>query len=176
MKVVMIRHTRVGVAPGTCYGWSDVPLADTFADEARATAENLRRLEPFDAVFSSPLSRAVRLAEACGYDNPHKDDRLKEMNMGDWEMRRYDEIDDPHLQEWYEDYMNERTTNGECFDDIYRRVSDFLDELRQKDYASVAIFAHAGVLICGGIYARLFAKDNCFDHQTPYGGIQVMEI
>ena len=176
MKVTLIRHTRVGVAPGTCYGWSDVPLADTFEEEAKQTSEALLSHKPFDAVFSSPLSRAVRLANFCGYDNPMLDNRLKEMNMGDWEMKKYDEIDDPHLEEWYKDYMHLPTTNGESFPDLYRRVADFLDELRTKNYQHVAIFAHAGVLVCAGVYAGLFDVEDCFSHQAPYGGIEVIEI
>lgn len=176
MKVILIRHTRVGVAPGTCYGWSDVPLAETFEEEAQKTSEALKQYAPFDIVFSSPLSRATRLAEFCGYNAPKLDPRLREMHMGDWEMKKYDEIKDPHLEEWYKNYMHLRTTNGEGFPDIYSRVSDFLNELRTKDYQRVAIFAHAGVLICAGIYAGLFSENDCFNHQTPYGGIQVIEI
>ena len=37
----MIRHTSVGVPKGTCYGWSDVPVADTFEAEAAETKRNL---------------------------------------------------------------------------------------------------------------------------------------
>ena len=43
MKVTLIRHTRVGVPKGTCYGWSDVPLAETFEEEAATTRKNLDR-------------------------------------------------------------------------------------------------------------------------------------
>lgn len=86
MDIVLIRHTSVGVPKGTCYGWSDVPVADTFETEAEETKKNLGTVE-FDAVFSSPLTRARKLAAFCGYDTPIVDDRLKEMNMGDWEMK-----------------------------------------------------------------------------------------
>ena len=55
MDVVLIRHTSVGVPKGTCYGWSDVPVADTFEAEAAETKRNLGDTG-FDAVFSSPLT------------------------------------------------------------------------------------------------------------------------
>lgn len=173
----MIRHTRVGVPKGTCYGWADVPVADTFEQEAAATLSNLERIVDgesggLDAVYSSPLTRARKLAAYCGYPDPMVDDRLKEMNMGDWEMQRFDEIRDDALQMWYDDYMHLRATGGEGFPDLYARVSSFLDELRQKDYRRVAVFAHGGVLICGGIYARLFPEEGCFSHLVDCGGIQ----
>ena len=177
MEIYMIRHTSVGVPKGTCYGWSDVPVAGTFEQEAAATKEKLNGIE-FDKVFSSPLTRAMKLAEFCGCGEPEPDDRLKEMNMGDWEMRAYDEIEkhDPAIQKWYEDYMNLAATNGESYRMVYRRVAGFLDDLRKRDYRRVAIFAHGGVLICAGVYAGLFPENGCFRHLTPYGGIQIINI
>ena len=84
MEVVLIRHTSVDVPKGTCYGWSDVPVAETFEHEAAETKAQLAAYTPFEAVFSSPLTRARKLATFCGYAHPEVDDRLKEMYMGDW--------------------------------------------------------------------------------------------
>ncbi|MBP3252411.1 MAG: histidine phosphatase family protein, partial [Prevotella sp.] len=106
MEVVLIRHTRVDVPKGTCYGQTDVPVAATFEIEAEATRLALADYQPFDCVYSSPLTRARRLASYCGYDHPLTDRRLMEMSMGQWEMQRYDDISDPYLQQWYDDYMH----------------------------------------------------------------------
>lgn len=178
MKVTLIRHTKVDVPKGTCYGWSDVPVAKSFEEEAAVTKQNLMKKQPFDAVFSSPLTRARKLAAYCGYPNPTLDNRLKEMNMGDWEMRLYDDIakEDPHILAWYEDYMHLEATGGESFPLLYDRVSAFLDWLKTQSYDHVTIFAHGGVLICAGIYGRLFAKENAFKNLVAFGGIQEIEI
>ena len=175
MQIYLIRHTSVAVAPGTCYGQTDVDTAETFEEEAAVTKSRIDGIT-FDKVFTSPLSRAAKLAAYCGYHDAIRDDRLKEMNMGEWEMRRYDEIDDPHLQAWYEDFLHLPTTGGEGFPDLYRRVASFLDELRQQPYERVAVFAHGGVLICAGIYGGLFTAAEAYDHQTGYGGMEVIEI
>lgn len=175
MDVILIRHTSVNVPKGTCYGWSDVPVADTFEQEAAITKKNIEHLE-FDMVFSSPLTRARKLAEYCGWANPVVDDRLKEMNMGSWEMKLFDEIKDENLQRWYDDYMHQPTTNGESFPMMYARVAGFLDELKQKPYRRVAIFAHGGVLMCAGIYGKLFSEKDCFKYLAPYGGIEKITI
>ena len=176
MEVVLIRHTSVDAPKGTCYGWSDVPVAETFEHKAAETKAQLAVYTPFDAVFSSPLTRARKLAAFCGYDHPEIDDRLKEMYMGDWEMQRYDEIEDGSLQQWYNDYMHLAATNGESFPILYARVAAFLDELKSRPYHRSAIFAHGGVLICAGIYGGLFSSDHAFEHLTPYGGIEVIRI
>lgn len=178
MKVTLIRHTKVALPEGTCYGWSDVALADTFEQEAAATKHNLQKNLPFDAIFSSPLTRARRLAAYCGYPTPTLDDRLKEINMGEWEMRRYDDIEreDPHILAWYEDYMHLEATGGESFPMLYRRVAAFLDQLKTRSYNRVAVFSHGGVLICAGIYGGLFTKENAFENLVPFGGIEEIEI
>jgi len=176
-ELVLIRHTRVDVPRGTCYGQTDVALAPTFEEEAAVTRQALQAYGPFDRVYSSPLTRARRLAAFCGYDQPEVDNRLMEMSMGDWEMQRFDDITDPYLQQWYDDYMHLPTPNGESFPMLYQRVASFLDELKlQKDLRRVAVFAHGGVLVCAGIYAKLFESRDAWDHQTDYGGIIRIEI
>ena len=56
MKITLIRHTRVAVETGICYGWSDVGVAPSFETEASRVKENISN-EQFDIVYSSPLSR-----------------------------------------------------------------------------------------------------------------------
>ena len=175
MEVVMIRHTSVNVAKGTCYGWTDVPVSDTFEQEASITKSKLDGIT-FDAVYSSPLSRAKMLAKFCGYDSPIFDERLKEINMGDWEMCLFDDIKDANLQRWYDDYINCAPTNGENYMMLYNRVLSFLDELKTKPFKRVAIFAHGGVLMCGGVYAGLFSIKDSIKHLVEYGGIQTINI
>ncbi len=198
MKVILIRHTRVNVPKGTCYGWTDVPVADTFLQEAAITEKNLKKImekegipSHFDAVFASPLSRARKLAAFCGYSTngfPVRcgkelgkatiDNRLKEMNMGDWEMKRFEDIakTDPFILKWYNDYMHLACTRGESFPQLYARISSFMDELKKKPYHNVALFAHGGVLICAGIYGGLFTAEHAFEHETVYGGIEMINI
>lgn len=175
MEIYLIRHTSVDVEPGTCYGFTDVPVRASFADEAAATRKQLQGIA-FDHVYSSPLSRATLLAAACGFPDAERDDRLKEMNMGEWEMQKFEQITDPQLQKWYDDYLHQPTKGGESFSDLYRRVAHFLDELRWKDFRRVAVFAHGGVLICARVYAGQLALEDGLKNLTPYGGIEKIEL
>lgn len=175
MTIYFIRHTSVDVPQGVCYGQTDVPLKPSFEEEAAQTLSNLSDIS-FDKVYTSPLTRCTRLATYCGYPTAERDNRIKEINFGDWEMQRFDEISDPHLNEWYKDYLHEKATNGESFEDQYKRVAAFLDELRQKPYHVVAVFAHGGVLINAQIYAGTIRAEDAFDALTPYGGIIKIEV
>ncbi|MBP3776073.1 MAG: alpha-ribazole phosphatase family protein [Prevotella sp.] len=176
MQVILIRHTSVDVPPGTCYGWTDVPTRDTFEQEAEITKHQLMTYGKIDTAFSSPLTRALKLAAYCGFTDARIDDRLKEMNMGDWEMQRYEDIQDPYIEEWYQDYLHLPTPHGESFQMQCQRVAAFLDELKTMDYQRVSIFAHGGVLVAAGIYGKLFSEENAWDHLVSYGGIQCIDI
>lgn len=171
MEVILVRHTSVDVPPGTCYGQTDVPLRSTFEEESIVIASALQSDAPFDQVYTSPLSRCTKLATFCGYADAQQDERLMEMNFGEWEMKRYDEIKDPQLQAWYADWQQVSATGGESFVQQYERVAQFLSELKQKPYRKVAIFAHGGVLTCARIYAKGISAEEAFASPTPYGGI-----
>ena len=103
MKITLIRHTRVAVETGICYGWSDVGVAPSFETEASRVKENISN-QQFDIVYSSPLSRCRKLAAFCGFHEPILDDRLKELNFGEWEMKKWDDLTDPRLELWYKDW------------------------------------------------------------------------
>lgn len=175
MELILIRHTSVNVPPGICYGQTDVPLKNSFEQEASITFANLKSYLPigekFNHVYTSPLSRCTRLANYCGYPNAERDPRLLEINFGEWEMQPFDTNNDPRLQEWYADYLNVAATGGESFAMQYERVSNFLNELRRKPFRRVAIFTHGGVLICAQIYTHSIKKEEAFNALTPYGGI-----
>lgn len=170
MELTMIRHTSVEVPQGVCYGQTDVPLKATFEQEATITAEKLKGFT-FDKVYVSPLIRCVRLADYCGYPDAIRDNRIKEINFGEWEMQKFNEINDPRLKEWYDDYFNVTATGGESLQMQLQRVSDFLEELKRQDSQHMAIFAHGGVLLCAQIYAGTIRMEEAFDKITPYGEV-----
>lgn len=170
MKIVLIRHTSVKVEKGICYGHTDVEVADTFPEEAADVASQLKGYR-FDKVCCSPLSRCRRLAAACGYTSPEIDRRLLEMNFGDWEMMRYDDIDDPRLQEWYDDYINVAPTGGESFMQQQARFLDLLADLRQSGHDCVALFTHCGILVQALVTLKGMTPGEAFANPPAYGSV-----
>jgi len=94
MKLWLIRHTNVNVAPGICYGQTDVDVAETFENEAQVIKKQIENIE-FDKVYSSPLIRCKKLAEYLFNTNIKYDTRLRELNFGEWEMQAWDKIQHP---------------------------------------------------------------------------------
>lgn len=175
MKVTLIRHTSVDVPKGICYGQTDVPLKESFPEEAAVTRSRIAS-HRFDRVFTSPLSRCTRLADFCAYPEAIRDERLKELNFGEWEMQRFDEIADPRMQEWFDDYLHVPATGGESFIMQYERVSSFLDEMKAQGHEHIAVFAHGGVLICARIYAGQLTPEEAFNAISPYGAVIEIDI
>lgn len=179
MELYLIRHTSVGVARGTCYGWTDVPVSEHFEAEAEACRRQLADVR-FDRVFTSPLGRARQLAAFCGYADAVPEPRMKEMNMGDWEMQRFDRIDDPQLQAYYNNYLDTPTRNGESFRDMYRRVESFLNEVRQQAGAQgwerVAVFCHGGPIICALVYAGIVPIEEGYANIPDYASVTVIDL
>lgn len=176
MKIYLVRHTAVDVPAGIAYGQTDVPLRDTFAEEAEAVRQQLAPLM-FDAVYTSPLSRCTRLATVCGYPDAIRDERLLELNFGDWEMHTWDEVTaDPQSKAWFDDWINAPVWGGESFLQQYERVSGFLDDLRQTDHRLVCIFAHGGILTCARVYAGCYELKDAFKNVPSYGGVIEIEV
>lgn len=175
MTITFVRHTSVGVGPGVCYGHSDVPVAETFTAEAKAVVDALggRR---FDAVHTSPSTRCVRLAEACGHPDAMRDPRLMEMDFGRWEMQRWDDIRDPRLQLWYDDWINTPATGGESFLDHRRRVHSFMADVAASGARSVLVFAHGGTIMHARLWNCPERVEDIFSLRPPYGGIAEIEL
>lgn len=132
MDLVLIRHPAVAVAPGVCYGNSDVPLA---ADAAASTAMLASRLAALNVpqphvLFTSPLSRCARVAQALAVEarcDLHTDARLAEMHFGTWELQRWDAIDRAALDAWAADFEHAREHGGESVAQFVARVNAWLD-------------------------------------------------
>jgi alpha-ribazole phosphatase len=140
MQLYLIRHPRPDVAPGVCYGRSDVGLAEC----PQAVAARLRPLLPDDYVlYSSPLARARLLAEALG--TPVVDVRLEEIDFGAWEGQRFDAIG-AALDAWAAAPLDFRPPGGESAREMAVRAQAFLADLRVAAPAVAVVVAHGGPL------------------------------
>lgn len=176
MRLVLIRHTSVAVPRGICYGRTDVALADSFQEEAMKVRQGLSEYS-FERVYSSPLSRCVELARFCGYREPVLDDRLKEIDFGEWEMKAYEEITDPKLQEWFDDYINVAPPGGESVMDQSARFMEFVDQLREGGArGTIGIFTHGGILINALVALGGKSYDEVYAAIPPYGSIVEIDI
>jgi alpha-ribazole phosphatase len=136
MKLWLVRHAQPLVDAGICYGRLDV------AADAGATAQSARQLAAHlpagSRVVSSPLQRCEQLAHALYALRPDlaykTDQRLQEMDFGQWEGRAWQEIGQAELQAWTTDFANYTVGHdGESVTAFMARVASAFDALGRTD-------------------------------------------
>lgn len=176
MEIYLIRHTKVNVEAGICYGQKDVELADSYPKELKVVKEKLKDID-FDLVFTSPLSRAKKLATDIFGDKVAEDPRLMELNFGDWEGKVWDEIKDPLFPVWMEDFVNKKCSNGESFVMLRDRVLEFWNDIKSKDHQKIAIFTHGGVIrTLLAIEKKSRLEDSFNEPAADFGEVIVLPI
>lgn len=163
MAVLMLRHTTPRVAPGTCYGHTDLDVADSFDHEA---AQVLERLPGAGAIVSSPLQRCRKLAERIATRHNvsvRLDARIMEMDFGTWEGRAWSDIPRHELDEWAANFFRARPHGGESVETLKTRVDAALLDI-QSTQVQTLIITHAGV-----IRSALAKGTGVRDFQTEIG-------
>ena len=142
------RHAQPLIAPGICYGQLDVP-ADVEATAACAR-ELARALPPGITVLCSPLQRCEQLANVLiglRADLAYKTDlRLMEMNFGQWEGQRWDDIGAAAIDAWVADFAHHQPGGGESVGQFMQRVAAVWDETALAADTPTLWITHAGVI------------------------------
>ncbi len=142
MQLFLIRHPAPQVAPGICYGRSDLALA---GDVAAAAARVAVQLPPDLPVYSSPLRRCRELAAAL-HPSPRHDARLQEMHFGAWEMTPWEVIQREAIDGWAADPLGYTPPGGESVAELQQRVLEFVAEIHALGMSQAAVVTHAGVI------------------------------
>ncbi|HEY0584759.1 MAG TPA: histidine phosphatase family protein [Pseudoduganella sp.] len=142
MELILIRHPRPDIAPGVCYGSSDIPAAAEALSEGHAllTTELAAAFAAGFRLYSSPLRRCTALASLLG--DFTCDARLAEMDFGAWELRAWTGIAHEEVDAWAADLLDFRPGGGETVREVAGRVQSFLDELQHD----AVIVCHAGTM------------------------------
>jgi alpha-ribazole phosphatase len=171
MDIYLIRHTKTETLAGLCYGQSDVELAASFVDEAQRIRERLPNLLQDCLIISSPLKRCLQLAHTFGR-TIETDDRLQEVNFGDWENQLFDKIDADLLKKWTENFVTMSPPNGESFNDLCCRVGHFWNGLIAKKPArEVLLITHAGVIRALFAHVLQLPPANAFMFRVDVGSV-----
>lgn len=172
MEIVLIRHTTPNIEKGICYGRSNIDVAHTFVEEIKPIL-NLVSTQKFDAIYSSPLLRCKRLAELIS-NNVIFDNRLMELNFGDWELQPWNQIPKEELNAWMDNFVNATTKNGESYLDLHERATDFILDIFERKYQKVLIVTHAGVMRSLWAFWNKIPLEKSFDLEIKYGEVLII--
>jgi broad specificity phosphatase PhoE len=170
MDLILVRHGDSEAAAGLCIGHTDVALSSSgFLAIQRLAAQWQGEAPRF--LFSSDLRRAQQSAQVFAArfaTEPLADPRLREIDLGEWDGRRWDTIavqDAARYRHWADNWLIQEAPGGESFSDVIRRTGAWLAALLGStgDNDCVLTMAHAGsirALLCHALGlppARAFA-------------------
>lgn len=148
----LVRHGETDHnAEGRAMGQMDVPLNARGLEQARQTAEFLRRY-PIGHIVSSDLRRAMATAQplADALRLPVRPDpRLRELSFGILEGKTVAECEaaDPEsTARWRTGHFDAVLPGGESRRSLMQRTGSVLGEITAGPHAHIAIFSHGGAL------------------------------
>ena len=149
MKIWLIRHGQTNLNKSRrMQGLTDAPLSETGIAQARYAKEQIGDVT-FDAVYASPLQRAIDTAAiVSGWDREKivQDKRLIEVNFGRYEGRKYYLLGPAMTSYWALPEIFPAPKTVETVKEITGRSRDFLQELEKQGYENVLVAAHGGIL------------------------------
>ena len=175
-KVYLLRHARPDFPLGTrlCLGRTDLPLGALGRMQACRAAQGLADT-PFDAVYCSPLRRAVETARFFTREVRVLPD-LREMDCGDWDGLDFEEIQ----RRWPELYaargrdLSIPMPNGETAEAVRERAERALCHILTETTGDVLIVAHSFVIrsLLGDLDLRLpYASVTIWDDPNGIGRV-----
>jgi len=152
-ELILIRHGETKWNKLKKYqGHMDIELNDWGRKQSEEAAKELANLE-VDYFASSDLKRAKETAEiiAAFHDNNVSEYKeLREMNFGDWEGKRFQEIQNENpldFQKWIKDPVKYSPPSGESLEEFQERVLIGFNKILQKETKRNVIITHGGVIM-----------------------------
>ncbi|MDO4478516.1 MAG: histidine phosphatase family protein [Lachnospiraceae bacterium] len=159
MNIWVTRHGQTDLNKShLMQGISDHPLNARGLEQARAVRSRIGEVT-FDAVYASPLDRAITTATIVGNvprESIQVDERIIEMDFGRYEGRPYTGMGPAMTLYWVLPELFPAPKTVESVASMRARTTSFLKELEDKDYDNVLIVCHGGVIrgICGYLEDR----------------------
>lgn len=157
MTLYICRHGRTEAnAGGLLLGRADPSLDELGRAQAEAIAGALPGVA---AVISSPLARCRETAAAFGLPVT-VDERLIELDYGDWDLKPLKDVAAEDWASWRSD-NGFRPPGGETLEELHTRVSELLDQVLGGRYdpqadprsADVALVTHVSPIKAAVAYA-----------------------
>ena len=145
MRLFFLRHTSLKVEIDVFYGQTDLDVSDNFEKEVVLIKKKILNFNIDTGsikVYSSPLKRCIKLTKRLT-ENYIIDERIKEMNLGDWEMKKMTSIPEREKLEWENNLLSFKIPNGESNEEFLKRLKSFLEDIFKLNEDAL-IVCHAG--------------------------------
>lgn len=149
MKIFITRHSLTKWnEEKRLQGWKDSPLTLQGEIDARKLGAYMQQFH-IDKIYSSPIERAYQTAIHVFPDREViKDDRLKEMNFGDYEGLLISQLRNQkdYHDLWYHPQPERCLPGGETYQHILERLNSFFVEKYKEDSQQTIFITIHGML------------------------------
>ncbi len=166
--MIFLRHPKPEAPEGICYGQTDLDIGPE--GEAQI-ALALKATPRIARVIASPARRCRRLAGALAARDGVGlvlDPRLWEMDFGDWEGMRWEDIPRADSDPWTEDPWRIAPPGGETFTAVHARVAAVIGEVIAEVAPGTAPVCHAGSIRMARIILTGAGFDEVCAEPVPY--------
>jgi broad specificity phosphatase PhoE len=162
-----------GRTPGVC-------LNEKGRLEARHLIERFRGTT-LDAIYSSPLERALETAETIGRElklEVNKDPAFNEIDFGDWTGKTFDQLSGDECWQRFNTVRSiTRIPGGESFLEVQTRIVTELERLSVKHGdAHVGVVSHADVIKAALAYFAATPIDSLHQFEISPCSVNVIEL
>ncbi len=155
LKLIIVRHAESEWNPvGRYQGLLDPELSERGKKQAEVLSEELKK-ENIARVYSSPLKRTYETARVIARKLGvplEREERIIEIDHGKWSGLLVEEVKRKYPEEfelWLKEPHSIKFEGGESLEDVYRRVSDFLKDLKEKhENETVVVVSHTVPIRC----------------------------
>ena len=158
MRIWLTRHGQTELNRRRfMQSYTDAPLNKIGVVQAEVRRKEILARYPglhFDAVYASPLQRAIQTAAIIGgveEANVLRDERIVEANFGRYERKKYYLMGPRMALFWMSPELFPAPPTAETAASMIARAHGFLKDLEEMDYENVLVSCHGGILrvLCG---------------------------
>lgn len=150
-RLVLVRHGEKAAGEGALIGHTNVDLSAKGHTDVAALAATWSETPPA-RVVASDLRRTVQSAQPLidRFGLPlETEPRLREMHFGEWEGKRWDEVEASHsadAKRWGENWFSERVPGGESYPEVAARAATWLSDFHRAPASPTVVFSHSGTI------------------------------
>ena len=181
MTLYILRHGQTDLnLERRVQGHLDVELNETGIEQAQDLAKVVAEKDiRFDRIYCSPLKRAIKTCEiVTGLDSSRFviEERLKEFDFAELEGCAYRDLPGASQKFFTAPQEFVPAGRGETFQHLIQRVTDFLEELKNREEQNILLTSHGTAIHAMLLYFRHKQLKDFWDEDVHNCDLQLVDL
>lgn len=181
MTLYILRHGQTDLnLERRVQGHLDVELNETGIEQAQDLAKVVAEKDiRFDRIYCSPLKRAIKTCEiVTGLDSARFiiEERLKEFDFAELEGCAYRDLPGASQKFFTAPQEFVPAGRGETFQHLIQRVTDFLEELKNREEQNILLTSHGTAIHAMLLYFRHKQLKDFWDEDVHNCDLQLVDL